>query len=77
MKNTTKEVSKLRGVELDNLIYEYQQLTDLTKEEAHVLTLADTAYLQDNEEKAAQLMSMLVSNYEGTTITLYGGSIGE
>lgn len=75
MKLTSNEVMSLRGVELDNVILEYQQRTDLTNSESRVLIAADTAYLQDNEEKAAELMSRLVAQLEEGVMTISGGSI--
>lgn len=65
----------LRGSELDDLIFEYQSKTDLTYSESRVLIAADTAYLQDNEELAAKLMSRLVAQYEEGINTICGGSI--
>lgn len=78
--NSTKrsiQVKGLRGVELDNLIFEYQSKADLTNSESKALIAADTAYLQDNEEKAAEIMSLLVAQYEEGTITISGGSISD
>lgn len=70
-------VLSLRGVELDNLIFEYQSKTDLTNSESKVLIAADTAYLQDREEQAARLMSRLVAQCEEGIITISGGSISD
>lgn len=70
-------VLSLRGVELDDVIFEYQNKTGLTNSEQKVLIAADTAYLQDREEEAASLMSKLVAQCEEGLITISGGSISD
>lgn len=50
----------LRGIELDNAIFELQQRGNLSEQQVTLLVQADTAYLQDREDDAAELIDIIV-----------------
>lgn len=65
-------MKQLRGIELDNAIFELQQRGNLTEQQTNLLVKADVAYLQDREEDAAELLDIIVSIDNGETFDSIG-----
>lgn len=57
--------SLLRGVDLDNAIFELQRKGGLSKELSELLHKADVAYLQDKEAESAELLQMVYNRLSG------------
>lgn len=62
----------LRGIELDNAIFELQQRSNLSEQQTALLVQADINYLQDREEDAAELLDIIVRIDNGETFDAIG-----